>query len=116
MSRFRFGNSIVKIEIEDMIFRVEISPEFRAKMIESSKKMKEVREKCASMSEAEKESAVIPVFDKAIDEILGKGSSEKIFAGRKPDSYERIAVYIFICDEINKQCCMIKAAENEISV
>lgn len=116
MSKFKFGNSIVKIEIEDLIFRVVISQELHEKMTASSNKIKEARAKYADSSETEKETAFIPVLDAAIDEILGGGSAEKIFGKRKPDGYERIAVYLFICDEINKQCYEIRAKTNEGTV
>lgn len=116
MSKFKFGNSIVKIEIEDLIFRIEITQQLREKMTESSQKMREVRAEINELSEREKEEKIIPVFDNAIDEILGAGSSSKIFASREPDAYERIAVYLFVCDEINKQCYEIKAKANERTV
>lgn len=116
MSKFRFGNSIVKIEIENLIFRIEITQQLREKMTASSQKMREVRAEIDELSEREKEEKIIPVFDNAIDEILGAGSSEKIFADREPDAYERIAVYLFVCDEINKQCYEIKAKANEGTV
>lgn len=111
--KFKFGNNLVKIEIEDLIFRVEITQQLREKMTASSQKMREVRAEINGLSEREKEEKIIPVFDNAIDEILGAGSSGKIFADREPDAYERIAVYLFICDEINKQCYEIKAKANE---
>ena len=116
MSKFKFGNSIVKIEIEDLIFRIEITQQLREKMTASSQKMREVRAEINELSEREKEEKIIPVFDNAIDEILGAGSSEKIFSDRKSDAYERIAVYLFVCDEINKQCYEIKAKANEETV
>jgi regulator of protease activity HflC (stomatin/prohibitin superfamily) len=116
MSKFKFGNSIVKIEIEDLIFRIEITQQLREKMTASSQKIREVRAGINELSEREKEEKIIPVFDNAIDEILGAGSSKKIFADREPDAYERIAVYLFVCDEINKQCYEIKAKANEGTV
>lgn len=116
MSKFKFGNSIVKIEIENLIFRIEITQHLREKMVASSQKMREVRAEIDELSEREKEEKIIPVFDNAIDEILGAGSSGKIFANREPDAYERIAVYLFVCDEINKQCYEIKAKANEGTV
>lgn len=114
--KFKFGNNLVKIEIEDLIFRVEITQQLREKMTASSQKMREVRAEINELSEREKEEKIIPVFDNAIDEILGAGSSGKIFSDREPDAYERIAVYLFVCDEINKQCYEIKAKANEGTV
>jgi hypothetical protein len=101
---FRFGNDTVKIEIEDCIFYVSISQELHEIMLSNNVKMTELKEKITDKSDKEKESDIIPEFDNIIDNVLGKGASEKIFAGRTPDSYERMAVYVYVCDMIKNHC------------
>lgn len=101
---FKFGNGIVKIQIEDNIFRVVLSQELHDKIIRGSKKIEELRRKNEELSDDKKEQAVTAGFDEIIDDLLGAGSSEKIFAGREPDAFERVAVFTYICTEITSHC------------
>lgn len=96
---FKFSNGIVKIQIEDNIFRVLLSQELREKVINAVKKMDMLRK--AELTDKEKEQCVIIEFDNIINDILGAGAAEKIFAERVPDAFERIEVLVYIFAEIN---------------
>ena len=96
---FKFSNGIVKIQIEDNIFRVLLSQELREKVIAAVKKMDMLRK--AELTDKEKEQRVIIEFDSIIDDILGAGAAKKIFDERVPDAFERIEVLVYIFAEIN---------------
>ena len=102
MSAFRFGNNIVKIEIEDLIFRVIITKELHETLIKNNDKLEMLKKALDDLSDAEKEIETIGGLDGLIDNILGAGAAAEIFGSREPDAFERVAVYIYICDRIKR--------------
>lgn len=107
---FKFGNNVVRIEIEDMIFRVVISEELHAKILHAKETNAELQREFKDVPDNARERNIIAAYDKLIDDILGNGSADKIFRDREPDEIERIAVFIYICQEITAHVNKIRSA------
>ena len=107
---FKFGNNVARIEIEDLIFRVVISEELSAKITLVKETNAKLQQEFKDVPENVRERNIIAGYDKIIDDILGNGSAEKIFRDRTPDSIERIAVFVYICQEITAHVNKIKSA------
>ena len=106
---FKFGNNVVRIEIEDMIFRVVISEELSAKILLAKETNAKLQQEHGCLPENVRERNAVAAYDKLIDDILGAGSAERIFSGRDEDAVERIAVFVYICSEINDHIRKINA-------
>lgn len=88
---FKFSDRVCVIEIEDVKYRVV----FQKQLVDRLNGAKDVfsrmkKEGCADIDKA------VKAFDNAIDSILGKGSAEKIFAGRFENPMERYAVLKYV--------------------
>lgn len=104
---FKFKDRICVIEIED----VKYSVIFQQPLVD---KLKNARDCFTRLKEegADNDKACA-AFDNAIDEILGKGASERIFAERFPNIMERYAILKYIYDEITE---FMKKIESEANV
>lgn len=90
---YHFNSRSCTIEIEDRKYSVAVN-EGLSKKIESSKK------KIESAKGSNNSEIVISAADGAIDDILGKGSADTIFAGREKSAFERLDVLAYIYTEI----------------
>ena len=105
---FKFGNNIVRIEIENLIFRVIIDETLKEKVLSAKTAVEEIKTAAATECETDTEKTVIEKFDGLIDNILGIGAAAKIFDGRTPDGLEHISVFVYICEEITNHIDRIK--------
>ena len=94
------SNNKIKIEIEDNIYNAVAGAQFE-KIAKKYKKIAlELADKVENgeLSEDEAESTMLDNTEKEIDEILGKGSSAKIFEGRERNAYDWASVLTYISD------------------
>ena len=89
--KFSEKKRIIKIEIEDKIYPVEITKNFgeRLKAVKGSDPI-----------DAKDEVAAAAYVDGLIDGILGRGKAAEIFEGRPVDVFERVDVLKYICGEL----------------
>lgn len=90
---YHFNSRSCVVEIEDRKYHVAVNEGLAGK-IESSKKRIE-NAKGSNNSEF-----IISAADEAIDDILGKGAANTIFAGREKSTFERLDVLAYIYSEI----------------
>ena len=89
-----------KIEIEDNVYNAVAGAQFE----KIAKKYKKIALELADqgengeLSEDEAESTMLDSTETEIDEILGKGSSSKIFEGRERNAYDWASVLTYISD------------------
>lgn len=97
---FKFDNARkrVKIEIEDKTYYATPGAEYEKIAKEYKKKAVEIAEKVETgeITEDQAENIMFDNTEKEIDEILGKGSAEKIFAGRERNAYDWASVLTYI--------------------
>ena len=94
---FKFNDRTCVIEIEDVKYRVV----FQKALVDRLNGAKDVFSRMKKEGCTDNDKAVA-AFDNAIDGVLGKGSAEKIFAGRFPNIAERYAVLKYVYDEITE--------------
>lgn len=110
MAKFKFQKSSIDIEIEDHVFTVDASNEG---LINKSKDLGvhavELGQKMEALKEGKDieaiEAAVQEIINfcaNAIDELLGDGSYNKIFEGRKKNFMEHLDCWGYIMSELNK--------------
>lgn len=96
---FKFGNNLAEIEIENRVFFVPVNAELQKKILKAKDIIGENKENW-DITDKNAIAEFVAIFDGFIDDILGDGAAAKIFADRKINVYDRIAVFIYICTEI----------------
>lgn len=101
MAKFTFGSNLMELEIENLKFHAD-AMEVQAKAPSIQKKMNGIVESAGAEaldgSIVEKSCRTIC---ECIDEMLGKGASQKIFKGRKVNFFDCMDVYFFVQSEVN---------------
>lgn len=93
---FKFNKNVVLIEIEDEKFHVSADKRCIEAFKAASKASKELQESGNCTDET-----VIAMYRKTIDDILGKGASDKIFVSdREFVIADYVEVYAYIVNEI----------------
>lgn len=106
---FKFGNNDLQLEIGEEKFNVPYSAalvnrirEFGNKAIEQTKEMKENNDGTESMDKASN------LLVETIDNVCGKGATDKIFGDREKNYYDLLDIVEYITDEVAKY----KATQN----
>ena len=98
MAKFKFRNNLLKLEIEDEVFNVDITN------FEASDKLVKIAQDALKIGEdgnkPENIEMMILMIEEAIDTILGKGATKRIFKDRKINYLDMIDLLAFITEEI----------------
>ncbi len=103
MGKFEFRSSALELDIDGNKFEVRVSdPHLQERLQSFGKEAINVANEAADkISVSERFTKAIDLCDRGIDEVLGEGASEKIFAGRTRDLLDRIDVVVHITREID---------------
>lgn len=96
MSKFKFRNNSLKLEIEDCIFEITME-DFR-----NANRFLEIAKKAEDLQGSENEEDLLNLIREIVDEILGEGATNKIFKDRPLNISDGIDLIIFLNQEINK--------------
>jgi len=105
---FKFGNNLVRIEIENHVFHVPVSEQLKDKILKAKDIIKENENKW-DITDIDGEAAVVKLFSGVIDDVLGYGAFDKIFSDREINAYDTLAVFIYICVTITEFCKKLNA-------
>ncbi len=94
---FRFNDNSCRIGIEENVFYVTVNKGLSERLRRSGQLFSELGRNSETMNEED----ICSALDAQFDAILGNGAAEKIFDGREASALERIAVFKYICDEVN---------------
>ena len=108
---FKFGNNVVKLEIEGRIFRTRISQKMLEDMKAFTEKAKEMQLGIIGCTDTDAENKIIDFMDSAIDTLIAPGTAAIIFNERERDAFERCEVFAYISTEITAHCGIIASAE-----
>ena len=108
---FKFGNNVVKLEIEGRIFRTRISQQMLEDMKAFTEKAKEMQLGIIGCTDTDAENKIIDYMDSAIDTLIAPGTAAIIFNERERDAFERCEVFAYISTEITAHCGIIASAE-----
>ena len=98
---FKFNdNKKIKIEIEDNVYYATPGAQFEKIVKKYKKQAIELTNKIenGSLDEEKAEKLLLDNTEKEIDEILGEGSSKRIFKGRERNAYDWSAVLSYISE------------------
>ena len=103
MGKFEFRSSSIRLEIAGNIFQVDAG---NPGLVERVREFGIEARTYASGLDQEKDisvqlEAAVSFCDRALDEILGAGSSTKIFADRGRNLFDRLDVLSYVIDEFN---------------
>lgn len=108
---FKFGNNVVKLEIEGRIFRTRISQKMLEDMKAFTEKAKEMQLGIIGCTDTDAENKIIDFMDSAIDTLIAPGTAASIFNERERDAFERCEVFAYISTEITAHCGVIASAK-----
>lgn len=108
---FKFGNNVVKLEIEGRIFRTRISQKMLEDMKAFTEKAKEMQLGIIGCTDTDAENKIIDFMDSAIDTLIAPGTAAIIFNERERDAFERCEVFAYISTEITAHCGVIASAK-----
>lgn len=108
---FKFGNNVVKLEIEGKIFRTRISQKMLEDMKAFAEKAKKMQLGIIGCTDTDAENKIIDFLDGAIDTLIAPGTAAIIFNERERDAFERCEVFAYISTEITAHCGVIASAK-----
>ena len=108
---FKFGNNVVKLEIEGRIFRTRISQKMLEDMKAFAEKAKEMQLGIIGCTDTDAENKIIDFMDSVIDTLIAPGTAAIIFNERERDAFERCEVFAYISTEITAHCGVIASAK-----
>ena len=97
MIGFRFKSSVLTLDIEGEIFKIEMTKDYLNRMNVCAKECNRRADEIKNHGERHDGSAEA-ILSGIIDELLGEGATDRIFFCREKDLFDLCDVLIYICE------------------
>lgn len=96
MSKFKFRNNTLTLEIEDEVFEITMEDFI------NTNRFLDIAKRAEDLQDSKNKEDILNLIREIVDEILEEGATDKIFKNRPLNISDGIDLIIFLNQEINK--------------